>query len=241
MEREKMKTPKILAITALIMALIVILITAAKQVAASTPPNNPGNIIDDILYLRRSPNDNNLTRESPTSSAAASITVSGGSSRTVMWINGTPVPNGSSWKIDGGKYNFTFWMNATHRDIAANVTFTFGYINASGQQGGIVSGTMTGISPGEGSAKRYNITIHKSEVVYLTSDSKLFLKVQISVSGPPGQKAFFWYDGASQPTQIITPEISLVVPEFSLGVVFLPSALLLAHLILRKHSVRFRV
>lgn len=152
------------------------------------------------------------------------------------------MPNGYSWTINPGTYNFTFWISRNHKNInVTDVTFTFGYINADGQSTTIVRGQRTGLELPVNNITMYNITVYKGESVSISSGSKLFINVTISVSGPGGQSATFYYDGISQPTQIITPQISAVVPEFPFGAVFLPPALLSAYFILKKRIVKLKI
>ncbi|MEM2714581.1 MAG: hypothetical protein QXS36_00825 [Candidatus Bathyarchaeia archaeon] len=232
-----MKSLSALALTVPI-ALIAISTLAVKQTAASNLPNNPENKADDILYLRR---DNNLTTAGPNSDIAATITIKGGSSVTQRWVNETAVPNGYNWTINSGTYNFTFWISRSQKKIVTNVTFTFGYINADGQNITIVTGQITSLTPTKDVITKYDIIVGKEDSVSISSGSKLFINVTISVSGPPGHNATFYYDGTSQPTQIITPQISAVVPEFPFGAVFLPPALLSVYFILKKRIVKLKI
>ncbi|MEM2868753.1 MAG: hypothetical protein QXR84_09785 [Candidatus Bathyarchaeia archaeon] len=235
-----MKSLSALTLTVLI-ALITISTLAVKQTAASNLPNNPENKADDTLYLRRD-TYNNLTTAAPTNETAATIIINGGSSTTRIWVNETAVPNGYSWTINPGTYNFTFWISRNHQNInVTNVAFKFGYINAAGQSTTIVEGEITGLTPTKDVKTMYNITVYKGDRVSISSGSKLFINVTISVSGPGGQSATFYYDGVDQKTQIITPSISAVVPEFPFGAVFLPPALLSAYFILKKRIVKLKI
>ncbi|MEM2614717.1 MAG: hypothetical protein QXO15_10945 [Nitrososphaerota archaeon] len=238
----------ILIVSMLILILLAAPIAAVKHVAAKSTPGatssqaEKGN--DDILYLRRD-TYNNLTTTAPNQNTSATITVNPQpgnrpNSVVVRWVNETVVPSGCKWSISAGNYNFTFWISRTHWKINVTVTFNFGYINAAGQSVEIVSGTRAKIQPPEDMVVKYNITVVGSNAI-IDSGSRLFIDVNITVDGgPSGQKAFFYYDGTSQPTQIITPPISQVVPEFPFGAVFLPPALLSAYFILKRRIARFR-
>lgn len=233
----------ILILSMLILVSLVASIVVVGHVAANSTPvtasaqAEKGN--DDTLYLRRF-TANNLTTTTPTSTIAANITLGGGSSTTRRWVNETAVPSGQTWNIAGGDYNFTFWIMRNHENIVASVTFSFGYIDAAGQSVVIATGTLTSITPPLDTVTKYYITTSGTSTI-IGSGSKLFIAVTINVAGPPGRKAFFYYDGTSQPTQIKTPPISAVVPEFPFGAVFLPLALLSAYFILRRHIVRFKM
>ncbi|MEM2167772.1 MAG: hypothetical protein QXR74_05340 [Candidatus Bathyarchaeia archaeon] len=238
----------ILIVSMLILILLAAPIAAVKHVAAKSTPGatssqaEKGN--DDILYLRRD-TYNNLTTTAPNQNTSATITVNPQpgnrpNSVVVRWVNETAVPDEYNWTIGPGTYNFTFWISRTHQNIVVNVSFTFGYINATGHRIPIVTGQRTGLTPG--TITWYNITVYKGESVSIKSGSRLFIDVTISVSGPHGQSATFYYDGTSQPTQIKTPsQISAEqVSEFPFGAVFLPPALLSAYFILKRRIVRFR-
>ncbi|MEM2860295.1 MAG: hypothetical protein QXR40_06380, partial [Candidatus Bathyarchaeia archaeon] len=154
----------ILIVSMLILVLLAAPMAAMKQAAAKSTPSKistqaeKGN--DDTLYLRRY-TSNNLTTAEPTSATAANITIEGEGSVTQRWVNETAVPNEYNWTIGPGTYNFTFWISRTHWKIAVNVSFTFGYINATGHRIPIVTGQRTGLTPG--TTTWYHITGYTGE------------------------------------------------------------------------------
>ncbi|MEM2046012.1 MAG: hypothetical protein QXO20_07555 [Candidatus Bathyarchaeia archaeon] len=214
---KNLKTPTLIM---LFIALIAIPIVTTKQAAASTPPNNPGNIIDDILFLRRETN-NNLTTTQPTGTSTDFTKVS---SATWQWINGTSSTN---WVIDGGTYNFTFWMDKTTGTPKATVTFKFGYIKDSTVS--IIAEAASSFSPRSQPAP-YSIT-GSGRYAQIPDGSNLILIVQVSASdGTIG----FHYDGEDAPTRIITPTISVQVPEFPSGLSLLAPTLLMGYFALKR-------
>ncbi|MEM1674445.1 MAG: hypothetical protein QXN24_06510 [Candidatus Bathyarchaeia archaeon] len=232
-----MKSLSALTLTVLI-ALIAISTLAVKQTAASNLPNNPENKADDTLHLRRD-TYNNLTTAGPTNPTAANITINVRSSVTQRWVNETAVPN--TWTINSGSYNFTFWISSSKKSgVHATVSFTFGYITPEGREESIASGTDTIKNVGTSIISR-SITIPSVKSQTIGSGSKLFIKVTISAYGSSGDYVYFYYDGRDQPTQIITPQISSVVPEFPFGAVFLPPVLLSVYFILKKRIVKFEI
>jgi len=232
-----MKSLSALTLTVLI-ALIAISTLAVKQTAASNLPNNPENKADDTLYLRRD-TYNNLTTAWPDSDTAANITINVRGSVTQRWVNETAVPN--TWTINSGSYNFTFWISSSKgHGVHATVSFIFGYITPEGLERSIVSGSGTINNVGTSIISSSIITPPVGSQT-IESGSKLFIEVNISASGSSDDYVYFYYDGRSQPTRIITPQISAVVPEFSFGAVFLPPALLSAYFILKKRIVKLKI
>lgn len=215
---KNLKTPTLIM---LFIALIAIPIVTTKQAAASTPPNSPGNIIDDILYLRRETN-NNLTTKQPTDTRTAFTEVS---SATWRWINGTPSTN---WVIDGGTYNFTFWMDKNRGNPTANVTFSFGYIKDSSVS--IISTNTRSFSSLGTQPAQYFIT-GSGDYTQIPDGSNLILIVQVSVTGG---RINFYYDGTDALTRIVTPTIRVQVPEFPLGLSLLASTLLVGYFALKR-------
>jgi len=231
----------ILIVSMLILILLAAPIAAVRQVAANSTPitasvqAEKGN--DDTLYLRRF-EYNNLTTAKPSEEKAENITVQVKSTTVKRWVNETTVPN--TWIISRGSYNFTFWISSSKdQGVHANVSFTFGYITPEGRESAIASGFARIINVGNSIISR-NITTPPVESQTIGSGSKLFIKVTISASGSSGDYIYFYYDGQAQPTQIITPQISSVVPEFPFGAVFLPPVLLSAYFILKRRTIKFR-
>lgn len=233
-----------------IFAAILILILAAsiatiKQAATNSTHSATSTLAereDDKLYLRGFAH-NNLTTAEPTSATAATIEVPTGGSVTKIWVNETVVPDGYNWIISVGTYTFYFWMEKTGGNVSATLTFRFGYIKKDGAIVTPIDGTGTFRLRGQ--PDTYSISVNGSSVVTIPSGSRLFINVTISASGTPGKSAVFYYNGTRQQTRIETPSISQVsapgVPEFPLGVVFLPPAMLLVYFIFKRRFVRFRV
>ena len=225
-------------VSMLILILLAAPIAAVRQVAANSTPitasaqAEKGN--DDTLYLRRF-EYNNLTIEKPSEASAMSITVGTGSSITARWVNETVVPN--TWSISSGLYNFTFRISSSKvSGVHANVSFTFGYITPEGLKSPIAGGSITIKNVGT-SIISSNITTSAKEQT-IRYGSKLFIEVTIEASGSANDYVYFYYDGQDQPTQIITPPISQVIPEFPFGAVFLLPALLSAYFILKRYAVK---
>ena len=171
----------------------------------------------DTYYLE----DGNILTTTPPSNPFTRVPIRGGSTYTNTWLSSTVSGN-----INGGSYQFTFWMNATAGKVSVTVSFTFGYFY-NGRYYPIAS--ASGSRTLGKSAQSYNLTANGGSVS-IPEGSQLYLTVSIK-NNHPTRTAYFYYSGSTYNTRIITP--SIVVPEFPAGFFMLTPMLLAIYLFLR--------